>query len=245
MNDGSTKKIHEIKIGDALEDNNVVTAQIKVITEGSIMYNLNNIIVSDSHYVLHREKWIRVAEHPEAIQLDSYEEPFLYCLNTSSKYIKLNGMLFTDWDELFESDIEEFRNHLLQKFPSQEFHTSDIHKHFDGGFIGSTEIKLKDGTCKTIDNLNIGDELIGGERIYGIVELGGVKCHDLGEGIIGSKSIVFQREKEREREKEKEKERERENVPKLYHLLTDKKTLTIGSTVFLDYNAGIDCFLGK
>ena len=32
---------------------------------------------------------------------------------------------------------------------------------------------------------------------------------------------------------------------KLYHLLTDKKTLTIGSIVFLDYNAGIDCFLKK
>jgi hypothetical protein len=247
MNDGSIKKIHEIEIGDALQDKNIVTSKVKVITEGSVMYNLNNVIVSDSHYVLCGEKWIQVSQHPEAILLDSYEEPYLFCLNTSSKYIQLNGNIFTDWDELFDSDIQEFRNHLNRKFPHKEFHTSDIHKHFDGGFLGSTEIRLMNGTCKTLSTIDVGDVLQGGERTYGIVEISGMKCHDLGEGIIGSESIVFQANRKGGKKKDRKKEgREKMSVPpKLYHILTDKKTLTIGSTVFLDYNAAIDCFLGK
>jgi hypothetical protein len=240
MHDGSTKKIDEIEIGDVLQDNNIVTSKIKVITEGSVMYNLNNVIVSDSHYVLYREKWIQVSQHPEATRLDSYEEPYLFCLNTSSKYIHLNGIVFTDWDELFESDMREFRNHLNRKFPLKEFDTGDIHRHFDGGFLGSTIIKLKDGTSKTIDSVEIGDVLFNEERTYGIVEISGLMCHDLGEGIIGSESV--------KRKSSPPIETKKISIPppnKLYHLLTDKKTLTIGSTVFLDYNASIDTFLGK
>jgi len=104
---------------------------------------------------------------------------------------------------------------------------------------------LMDGTCKTLSTIDVGDVLQGGERTYGIVEISGVKCHDLGEGIIGSESIVFQGGKKK-KERETEKMRKKINVPsKLYHILTDKKTLTVGSTVFLDYNAAIDCFLGK
>ena len=43
MNDGTKKKISEIKNGDLLIDNNEVTSIIKVETKGSIIYNLNNI----------------------------------------------------------------------------------------------------------------------------------------------------------------------------------------------------------
>jgi hypothetical protein len=241
MNDGSTREIHDIEIGDVLEKNNIVTAKVKVITEGSVMYSLHNVIVSDSHYVLHREKWIQVSQHPEAVKIVDYTEPYLFCLNTSSKYIDLNGTVFTDWDELFESDIEKFKTYLASKSSSQKdyiFSTVEIHKHFDGGFIGSTEIKLENGACTTIDSIKVGDVLLNGEKTYGIVEISGLKCHDLGEGIMGSGST-------KEGKMLETKEEEGKVPSKLYHLLTDKKTLTIGSIVFLDYNAGIDCFLKK
>ena len=33
--------------------------------------------------------------------------------------------------------------------------------------------------------------------------------------------------------------------PKLYHLLTDKKTFTINNIKFFDYNSSVDLFLDK
>ena len=85
MNDGTQKKIIYIEPGDILANNNVVTAKIKVIREGSIMYILNNIIVSDSHIINYEGKWIPVSQHPSAIKYDLYNEEYLYCLNTVEK----------------------------------------------------------------------------------------------------------------------------------------------------------------
>lgn len=242
MNDGSAKEIHNIKIGDELENNNIVTAEIKVITKGSIMYNLNNVIVSDSHYVLDREKWIQVSNHPDAIKIESYDEPYLYCLNTSSKYININGIRFTDWDEVFDKDIERFRNNLYNNEETYKFETGDIHKYFDGGFVGSTEIKMLDGTHKNMESLEIGDRLIGGERTYGIVKISCVKRYDLGEGIEGSDNLYFSKSGAKHKVVIIDTTNSNEDK-NLYHVLTDNKTITIGSTVFLDYNAAIDSFL--
>jgi hypothetical protein len=147
MNDGSDKTIFDIKVGDILINNNKVTAKITVETEGSEIYNLNGVIVSNSHIVKHNDKWLPVSDHPESIKIESYNEPFLYCLNTTSKIIVINDICFTDWDEIYNSDITKFNTLLCIKFNNCKkkytFKTDDIHKYFDGGFIGSTLIKLK------------------------------------------------------------------------------------------------------
>ena len=78
-----------------MKNNNRVTAKIKIDTFGSTMYCLNDVIVSDSHLVripeLNGYKWIRVSQHPEAIKLDTYNEPYLYCLSTKKKEIEINN----------------------------------------------------------------------------------------------------------------------------------------------------------
>ena len=91
LNDGTEKKIIDIIPGDVLINNNEVTSIIKVETKGSKIYKLNNILVSDTHIVQYREKWIKTDEHPDAILIESYNEPYLYCLNTSNKIIEINN----------------------------------------------------------------------------------------------------------------------------------------------------------
>ena len=56
MNNNTNKKIIDINVGDILLNNVIVTAKIKVITKGSQMYNLNGIIVSDSHILKYNSK---------------------------------------------------------------------------------------------------------------------------------------------------------------------------------------------
>ena len=115
MNDGSQKKIINIEVGDILAENNKVTAKIKVATEGSIIYNLNGIIVSNSHIVLHNNKWIPVSQHPNAFKCETYDEDYLYCLNTTQKIIKIKDIIFTDWDELYEETLNKVLNNETNK----------------------------------------------------------------------------------------------------------------------------------
>lgn len=234
MNDGTYKKIIDIQTNDILCNNNKVTAKIQVITQGSDIYILNNIIVSDSHIVKYNDQWIPVSNHPRAVKYENYKEPFLYCLNTSDKIIEINGLIFTDWDELYNDSLKAILNNKIIPIKSCE----DIHKYLDCGFPKSTKIKLSDGNYKFINEISINDVLECGEIVYGVVEideLNIVKNNlvNLGERtLMGLEGYVYIRTCETSATKEK-----------LYHLLTDKKTFKLGNNIISDYNSAIDRFL--
>ena len=143
------KTIKDISVGDKLNNGSYVTAKIKVTSAHMKMFILKNILVSESHLVNYNEKWIRVGQHPDAKKIN-YGKPFLYCLNTTNGLIKLNGMAFSDWDEL----INETSNHL---------------EHAYNGFEETTTVNLHKGS-KPINCIKIGDILENGTRVYGLVE---------------------------------------------------------------------------
>jgi hypothetical protein len=231
MNDGTLKKIQYIETCDVLLNNNIVTAKIKVTTEGSTMYLLNNIIVSDSHIVNYNGNWIPVSKHPKAFKLDSYNEPYLYCLNTTNKVIEINNLLFTDWDEIYDDNL----NHILDKC----LHTKNkhlIHRYLDCGFTKSTQVKTKNNNSVDIDKIKIDDILENGEKVYGIVEIDGSTLIQQFKYNLGENSFVegylpnLQNKSEIIKNKHK----------KLYHILTNNKTFKIKNIIFQDYNAMID-----
>ena len=244
MDNGSFKPISEIKIGDILVNNNEVTATMCVETKGSTMYYLDNIIVSDTHIVNYHGKWIPVSKHPDSLKCVEYCQPYLYCLNTSNKTIQINNSLFTDWDEIYDNDIIKI---MKQNGYKKLNKLDEIHREMDGGFEGSTLISLHNGISKCIKNIEIGDELIGGEKVYGIVKINGLNVSDqykyiLGEDLIieGGPHLVLCNPNDFSNKKKLNKKHDI-----LYHLLTDKKTFTIGKVLFYDYNAAIDIFLEK
>ena len=128
------------------------------------IYNLNGIIISESHIVNYNKKWIYVKDHPEADIIYNYTEPYLYCLNTSSKLITLNNMLFSDWDEIFDDSLE----YLLNYYSIYE--KEKLSKLLDCGYNKNTKIQSKYGE-KTIDEIYIGEILSTGGIVYGIVEM--------------------------------------------------------------------------
>ena len=252
MNDGTKKIISEIKNGDLLADNNEVTSIIKVQTNGSILYNLNNIIVSDSHIVNYNNKWIPVSKHPEAIKIHYYIKPYLYCLNTSNKIISINNTIFTDWDEIYENDIINIK--LNGFFPIKKL--NDIHTFLDSGFEGKTLIKTKNGIYKQIKDIEIGDTLYNEEKVYGIVKINGNNLHhqfkyNLGKNLVfegGPNLIICDRKLNYITSltlENKYKKLLDSNHNELYHLLTNTKTFCINNIRFYDYNAAIDIFLKK
>ena len=161
LDDGTFKHIEEIKPNDRLFDGSIVTAKIQVTSEGLKMYNLNGIIVSESHIVNHNGNWIPVRDHPLAIKIIRYNEPYLYCINTTSKVIILNNTIFTDWDEIYDDNLEFILRHAYNE---------NIAQLIDKGFKQDTVIALKNGE-KKLKDIKIGDYLSTGGIVYGTVEL--------------------------------------------------------------------------
>jgi hypothetical protein len=261
MNDGTEKIIQNIAVGDVLANNNVVTGKIIVETKGSIMYKLDNIIVSNSHMIKYLDKWITVAKHPKAKKNAYYQEPYLYCLNTSDKTILVNDYLFSDWDEITDKDINTIQQNSNYIF----YEKHDIHKLLDGGFVENTEIKLKNGSIKCIKDIRIGDILENNEYVYGIVEIDGVNLNEqytyyLGNQIIEGgpnlticdknisiwTTINLAQKNDNCLVKQINYKKQKDKIEtKLYHLLTNTDTFNVNQIKFYDYNASIDLFLDK
>lgn len=164
LENGSKIPIKKINPGDILADKSIITAKVKVLAKGLIMYKLNGIIVSESHILNYKDKWISVREHPDAIKIEKYREPYLYCLNTTNKIINLNGTIFTDWDEIYDDSLEKILNY------KNILRTENIAKELYYGFSEKTIIKMSN-QYKPIVDVEVGDELSTGGIVYGIVKL--------------------------------------------------------------------------
>lgn len=251
MNNGTKKRICEIRSGDILFDNNEVTATIKVSATGSTMYYLNGVCVSDSHIVNYNGEWIPVFTHPESVKCEQYTKPYLYCLNTRNKNILINDTIFTDWDEIYGTDIEE----VTVKNPYIKIETTDlIHTNLDGGFSKDTPVAMLDGTFKHIQDILIGDRLLNGEEVYGTVTINGENIDQqfrfvFDDNVVleGGPNLIMNHRNTRfySTLNTKNKVKLQKNHHKLYHLLTDKKTFSVKDIQFYDYNAIIDIFLEK
>jgi hypothetical protein len=221
MNNGTSKKIINIKVGDILANNVMVTAKVKVDASDLRMFLLNNIIISESHIVKYQDKWIAVRDHPLAKELpkNMYNEPFLYCLNTSSKEIVIDNMIFTDWDEIYDDTLLKVFDAIPQNLfvNDTKVKRENIHKYLDEGLEEDSRVYLFDGTKKDIKDVSIGDKLSTKGIVYGIVEI-------KKETILGNI-------------------KEKENV--LYHLLISNKLFETDGKIIRDYNDKIDFICHK
>lgn len=247
MYDETFKPIHKIHVGDKLfGKGGIVTAVICVQTHGSIMYELDGVIVSDSHLVLLRQDdmYIRVAEHPRAKRLTYYNEPYLYCLNTTTKLIPIDHLLFSDWDELYGKKLDFIMNLPLKPALKR---TSEIHRFYDGGFEPTTQIQMKNGDIKYIKDVFIGDLLKNGEIVYGIAK---ISISDLdiynysiqGETFIGGPNIILKETKLLSATFCNLNPLKYKNTS-FIHLLTNTGSFELKGILFEDYNSCIDNFI--
>jgi len=229
MNDGTLKKIKDVDVGDMLENKVIVTAKMKVDASDLRMFSINNVIVSESHIVKYKNNWIAIRDHPLAIELPtgSYTEPYLYCLNTSSKEIIINNLVFTDWDEIYAETLDKvifdipqnifIKDRLIQK--------ENIHKYLNVGFNSDMNIYLANNTKKQIKDINIGDVLSTKGIVYGIVETDNFYDKSLVDSILGNSIAKSQN--------------------KLYHLLVSNKCFETDRKIIRDYNDKIDFICSK
>lgn len=165
------KKIKKLQPGDILKDG-MVTSTFKTLV--SEMFNLNGIIVSGSHRVLHNSKWIKVKDHPESISIH-YRKKYLYCINTTGKTISIKNHIFMDWDEL---------NERKKKIVFEHLKSLDIHKHLDKGFTRNYRLRMQNGKYKRIIDILPGDILENNIRVLAFVKI-------KGDDLIGKRKHFY------------------------------------------------------
>lgn len=231
------KKMHNIKIGDILKDGSIITGIFKMKYNKDTIYKIGNIIVTEEHPILYKNKWFRVDEHPESEKIINYNEKYLYCINTTSKKIAIDNYIFQDWDELDENDIEELKdltniNNIL-----------DINLKLEHGFHKNTKIKLIDNTIKNIEDIKPGDILFNNNKVLGVAILNGKNNETINEYLINNEKYICTSNTIEHIKENKEIINKNLKVDRLYSLITSKKYIKIYDIEINDYNYGIEKFI--
>ena len=228
LKDQSIKAMRDVKIGDVLIDGGVVTSTFKLTSDQETMYMINGIIVSGSHSIRHNNQWIKVSSHPDSQKIIDYDKPYLYCINTSTKCIVIDKMIFIDWDEIYDHVEKKLRSVYEDKYNGGKEDSLDfVNKYFSGGFDGKTIISMNGNhTSKYIEDVQVGDILQNNVEVYGIVEIDANKIENK-DNIIGannSQGCLGGKFSEN----------------KLYHLLTKSRNFFVDNRKVAHYNNYVD-----
>ena len=239
------KSIKELIPGEILADGAKITAVFKMTSEGEDIYEYEKVIVSGSHKIMSPcGKYVSVSSHPQSRLLSGYTKPYLYCLSTTTKTITVNGVVFSDWDEVDDYDWQNIQNRAeayLSSIPER----NEIHTYLESGFDGQTEVLLFDGTKKDMKNIDVGDYLMNGEKVLGIVRILAddvivQKYNIKGNNFVCSTNVPFVNDNLGNMTTKKIKGQQVFLKGELYHIITDTKFLTIQGVKFHDYNAVIE-----
>lgn len=172
MDNGSLKKIKDVKIGDKLFNNIEVYSTLIVNQSNTTTYEIDGVYVTEDHLCFYNNKWLRVIDFilENKIIPNTKKTDVVYCLVTSNNMIPSKNHIFRDYEEsnnkIFQSIISKMiLNYLGQ--PNQK-----IMQHYETGETSnclhySTLINLKDST-KSIKEIQIGDILKDGNIVQGL-----------------------------------------------------------------------------
>jgi len=180
---GGSKPIDSIKVDDILADGSTVTSVLKFKTyPNTVLYKIDNIIVSGSHLIYENgvAKFVRDVDYAEPCAL---VPEFLYCLNTSSHKIPVIGLkqthIFADWEELDDTSMSVWSQFVYTQLNNTVGpDSSDDLLHSETGLSPDTRVLVKDVYNKTynksICDLVIGDQILdtdGWTTVNGLVTI--------------------------------------------------------------------------
>ena len=236
--------IKDIKLGQELFDGSVVTALMKSTSSGSSFYSVCGIIVTGTHKIYEENVgWINVSQHSKCVPIKNFNEQYIYCIGTSSKIIKIDELVFSDWDEI-NDDILEKLGANSKHIHSNILNRYDIHKYFDVGIHPDTMIQLGNGRKIPIKEIEVNDVLSAGEIVETVIT---VKTDDIEEFCnvtTHDGSFIISATKNTELIMNDELVRNQVEPPSIcYHLITNIGGFVAAGAFVSDYNRGIDQFV--
>lgn len=245
-------KLNKCDIGRTLKGGHKITSILKFDTGNNKMYKIDNICVSASHRILYQGNWTRIEDYPNKEEINNYNKPFIYCLNTDTGIIQINNHTFLDYDDLTHDDLIKLKNNSLwlnlKNINNDELTKQKIYKNFMCGFDSATLIEMNDGTSKFICDCQTGDILKDNIKVLGTVILDSnipdlflYKNSVLAAGnIIKVKHNKYDSDNSQIFSRVISETKISDNGLYLYHLITDKQIININNEYFGDFNSGLD-----
>ena len=99
LQNGESRKIHELELGDVLINGSVVDATMKIKNQDDPYYKLpGDILVTGSHYVKDGDTFRQVKDITDA-EATTQVDSVVYCLVTSDHKIPVGDYVFWDWED--------------------------------------------------------------------------------------------------------------------------------------------------
>lgn len=228
--------IKHLTLGQELLDGSIVTALTKSTSTDMILYRLGSTVVTGTHRIYDSHNgWIDVSNYNNKILVENFSDPYVYCIGTNNKLIKINDLIFSDWDEV--DDV------MIAKLCGDTMDRIDIHKQYEVGLHPDTVIQLHCGKHIKIKDVEVNDRLICGAVVETVLK---VKTDDINEfcEITYSNGLIILAAKNTEFIVG-DKTFETRIVPPpdiCYHIVTDCGGFKITDVFISDYNRGIDKF---
>lgn len=157
----------DVKIGDILESGQRVNGIFRFYAKDHPMVKLDNIFVSNNHYIKSTNGWIKAEEHPDAVKTNLWSNTELICLNTDDHTMNIGKYTFRDFDEINEAHFKTM--HLVEKMINgKEESNNKTYSEYTPSIHPNTKVKLFSGKKITISNVSIGTRLSTGGYVIGL-----------------------------------------------------------------------------
>ena len=196
MADGSRQPIAAIHIGDVLAGGSEVTSTYLFEGRDTPMVSIEGIHVSGNHYLVGPSgTMVQASAHPAAKAAASLDR--LWCLGTSDNRIPIVNnedrvMMFADYEESEEEDVVATAQAIAEKTlngPTGVGHTvSDYSLGLDPTF----QVHLRNGSWVPLSFVKIGDGLMGGGTVIGLIEeVCDLQCRTPAGHRVSAAQLVF------------------------------------------------------
>jgi hypothetical protein len=158
--------LDEVKIGDKLKGDAIVTSIYNINGMGVEMYSLYGTLVSAYHKVKYQGRFILVKEHPLAKK--AKEVPLLVCLNTSTHRIFTPTSEFLDFVETSSPLVTAIKSKYVELMFNGTTDAQNKPTSYVTGMMAETRVPLHYGDLP-IWMVGVGDVLDNGEEVLGTV----------------------------------------------------------------------------
>lgn len=164
--------VRHVQIGDVFtKTGGVVSATFQFSSDGQPMVRfLDGTVVSTNHYMEYKNKIIRAEDHPDAVLIGGWnggKEKPLICFNTSDHHIPVGNYIFMDYDETEEGD-QATMNWVDSQVNGRETRKARSYE-YSSALHPMTKIKLKNGSTKPLQEIQLHDQLSTG-KVIGVIQ---------------------------------------------------------------------------
>jgi len=187
MADGSAKSISAIVIGDHLAHGAIVCSTYRFDGHGTPMVRIHGVHVSTNHYLEGR----KAGDHPAAEKAEQLSR--LWCLGTSNNIIpvltEMGDVDFVDYEESSDPAVIAEAQQIAERFLGSE--PGPTVPDYSLGLDPTLLVLMKHNVWKPLQHVKIGDELISGSHVTGLIEeVCATQCKTPGGHYISAAQLV-------------------------------------------------------